>query len=749
MIFISSIVQCAAAASSFTMYALNGNGLVNSAKLHHINTAINARGPHSFVLTESKTDSKIGPNLPNNDYTIFEEPGVQADNHHLYKWGVVVGIRKGIQVAQRVKVSSAALKGRVVAIDVVLQTNNGEDFLHRIFGVYAPWDPGVQNTANFWPELGNLVLATKTSWTLGGDLNATVWAAERASGGVEARAQYLAFLARVDGHDIWSNHPERNRNYDWTSRANQDSNSGNIIDRIVASRRCYARIKYPTRMEKHRHDNFRAEMDTQIDATGICDMQVNDDESFLKVYDTFTSILIPTAEKAYGRVSRFTRRSDESIMSPRIEKLIAHLRFIGGAIRAIRDPNAYMSHGAQLAYNRLARDFYRLPSNGQTFLQFATLAKRKLNRQLFSERVDEIKARKEKQDRVRITTALKSGSTKRLVNPSEFIEMPITINDLHSDKLVSDPETVKEISREYWSTLYDHKPPPMIPKPWLTSKSVVAIKQRVQDDPFVWPRLTTLPDFRALLRKGTPRPAPGRDQWEKWLIKSLSDRSLEVVLKLHNYIVMNARFPGDLKDMWLTMFHKRGMRTDLSNWRGLLLSNFLANSPMSWLNFNLVQVLACKRDQEKGFDRLSPQGFYDAIEAYGLPLSIIDLDRAAQTDTECYIRTAHGVTEPITITGVTKQGGSLSPVKSTMTTSLGHHYLNDLMASDPDALVVTSGRALTASGGKVRFGSRSGMFRSNAERERRVRFEQLLNAEPERGFRFGSGSNAFEPAQIS
>ncbi|KAJ6563702.1 hypothetical protein DFH09DRAFT_1035307 [Mycena vulgaris] len=87
---------------------------------------------------------------------------------------------------------------------------------------------------------------------------------------------------------------------------------------------------------------------------------------------------------------------------------------------------------------------------------------------------------------------------------------------------------------------------------------------------------------------------------------------------------------------------------------------------------------------------------YDAVNAYGLPSAIIDLDRAAQTDTRCYIRTAHGITEPITITGVTKQGGSLSPVKSTLTTSLGHHFINDLMSSDPDALIITPGQSQRA-----------------------------------------------------
>lgn len=40
--------------------------------------------------------------------------------------------------------------------------------------------------------------------------------------------------------------------------------------------------------------------------------------------------------------------------------------------------------------------------------------------------------------------ALKGGSTKRLITPGEYIELPITVNALHSDELISDPDTVKE-----------------------------------------------------------------------------------------------------------------------------------------------------------------------------------------------------------------------------------------------------------------------------------------------------------------
>ncbi len=62
-----------------------------------------------------------------------------------------------------------------------------------------------------------------------------------------------------------------------------------------------------------------------------------------------------------------------------------------------------------------------------------------------------------------------------------------------------------------------------------------------------------------------------------------------------------------------------------------------------WASRHKQTVYAIKRDQMKGFDYLSPDGFYDAINAYGLPSEIIDLDRASQTKTRCFIRTAYGI----------------------------------------------------------------------------------------------------------
>src|ERR1700676_972021 len=92
----------------------------------------------------------------------------------------------------------------------------------------------------------------------------------------------------------------------------------------------------------------------------------------------------------------------------------------------------------------------------------------------------------------------------------------------------------------------------------------------------------------------------------------------------------------------------------------------------------------------KGFDYLLPSGFYNAMKAYGLPDSIRKLDEAAQKQTKAFVRTAFGTTGPIIVDGLTKQGGPLSPIKSTLTTSLGHRYLDDLAGDNPGTLIIKS-----------------------------------------------------------
>ena len=770
--------------STLSIYALNANGLVQPVKQNSINTVITARNPQAFVVGETKTKSKLSNSLPYTEYDIYEESGEQDESHHPVKWGIIVGIRKDIQIAQRLDIVHRSLKGRVIALDLVLPTSDGRCYLHRFIGAYAPWNPGDAGVSrSFWADLTELCKSTPAAWTLAGDLNATVSSFERASGGTDARTQYLRFLADTDAQDLWVNYPDRSRRSDWTCRGHYSEGTipeGNIIDRVATfrptlvdsetstadrysdwipftdHRAVVARVthavpcasqdvnadsadnfvrqrsnkpcvKIPLKTEKDQYQTYADAVDDAIQANHLLTLPVTDDDTFLLLYKGLSSIFTTNAAKVFGKSKPYIR-TKETITNTAIKSIVLEIRLVGGAIRFERSGRtAQISLKAMRFHsNALAR------SHLQNLLILLTNHRKSLHKQLFAERSKEIMARARLADRRKIALALKGNSTRRLAQNFDYIPLPLAVNDLDNpEKLICNPEGVKATTMEYFRRLYDHSRIPTLPKPWMETRSVVQVRTRVAKDPFVWPRKVSLADLRALLRRGNNRPSPGPDQWEKWTVKSLSDFALTRVLDLLNYQVLNSCFPGDIKDMWLTMFHKRNLRTDLHNWRGLMLSNLLANLPMAWLNFCLIRyssqklilpdtqvaaqpgvqtrdlisflsgvkcwasrhkqtVYAIKRDQMKGFDYLSPEGFYDAVRAYGLPEEIIDLDRASQTLTRCFIRTAYGITNPITVSGVNKQGGPASPLKSVFTTSLGAYYLHDLLLEDEDALFVSS-----------------------------------------------------------
>ena len=132
----------------------------------------------------------MGSKLLKDDYNIFKEVGVKTDNHHLYKWGIVVSVCKDIQVSQQITISHPTLNGRPIAIDVVLGTSHGQGFIHRFIGTYALWNPGGTDR-KFWTQITLICQQSPYSLTLAGDINATISALERHSGGQDARQHYL------------------------------------------------------------------------------------------------------------------------------------------------------------------------------------------------------------------------------------------------------------------------------------------------------------------------------------------------------------------------------------------------------------------------------------------------------------------------------------------------------------------------------------------------------------------------------
>ena len=54
--------------TAFTIYAFNGNGMTGTVKLQQFSEAVHLRRPHAFVLSETKTNTKLRNSLPYHEY---------------------------------------------------------------------------------------------------------------------------------------------------------------------------------------------------------------------------------------------------------------------------------------------------------------------------------------------------------------------------------------------------------------------------------------------------------------------------------------------------------------------------------------------------------------------------------------------------------------------------------------------------------------------------------------------------------
>ena len=461
---------------------------------------------------------------------------------------------------------------------------------------------------------------------------------------------------------------------------------------------------------------------------------VVDDPSYELQYNALTHIMLTAADACFA-LPQQRRFRNSSIQNGTIRLLVCEGRRIGRLIFSLKAGSARLqvlcdtqpwAHQYRLAYQA------HLQISGNTsFHDFLRNIRRSISKLRYQAVKTELTRCQQDFERARIGFSLRGGSAKRLY-PNHFTVGPVALSDATTPgSFLTAPSDVRRATRDYFLQLFSRQQRAPVAKPWLNTFSVVKLRSQLQQDPFSWPQPITVPGLRALLRKGNSRPAPGPDRWEKWQIRLLSDHALSLVADLLNYHVLNSHFPACVKASTLSTLHKQGSRLELANYRGVCCSNLLVNLSFAWLNRLLLPYLAdhlvipegqiatqlgvqahdllsffsqleawsnrhhvplcaLRRDQMKGFDRLEPEGFYDAVQAYGLLDTIINFDLSAQTDVPYQVKTAFGLTDTFSVSGVTKQGGPLSPLKSTLTTSLGNRWAYDCARDDPGALWIRS-----------------------------------------------------------
>ncbi|KAF8223634.1 hypothetical protein L208DRAFT_1315739 [Tricholoma matsutake] len=238
----STVAMPTYAQSELSVCALNTNGLMSPVKLAFVGPLLMKIAPHFFALSETKTWTKAASNLPISNYEVFEEKAVPCTApSHLAKWGIILGVQKDLQIVACVPLNHEPLKGRVMCVDVVVPSlsSSSTSFIHHVFSVYAPCDPGADDLSlKFWPWLTDMVQELKTSWSLFGDLNATVASFECTSDNALVRHTFNEFLRNTCGTDLWQRSTDRNRFIDWMCRSWHSTDGGSIIDRVVVSSHC-------------------------------------------------------------------------------------------------------------------------------------------------------------------------------------------------------------------------------------------------------------------------------------------------------------------------------------------------------------------------------------------------------------------------------------------------------------------------------------------------------------------------------
>ncbi|KAJ3512820.1 hypothetical protein NLJ89_g3299 [Agrocybe chaxingu] len=783
--------------------ALNANGLGDPMKTASIENMVLRHKPHAVVIGETKNAREVNSRLFLPDYDFYETPGRPTGNRNKGKWGVILAIQHGLFNVQRLSIHDS-LQGRVVALNLTIPTSSGHGFIHRLIGVYAPWNPGISQGDNdqntFWPTLTELCLAAPYSWLLIGDLNVSMTADETTSvsfSSSPARLLYSDLLHAAGGIDIWHSQPNTTAtqfHHTYKSYGQHIGTTGSptttyaIIDRAACSRNgvtsatisllpdfipvtdhrpisshiilhappsldsaaipaelppsAYSpRFKFPPKSEHYRFTAFAGHVDELLSCEPLLqDLHIDSDESFEVAYKLLSSAFAEAARTSFLTPLPI-KRHRAKITNPTIQLIMRELRRINRLIAALRPFRFMGSESLQLPREPWVRTYlssfplFNLHSSVSimNFRDHLVGLRRKFHKIRYAEERLERAKWQEIRSASQIRYVLHGGSSKYLY-PCKFSSLPLAITpkpDTEPDLIVTGSEKVKDATVSYFQKLYHRTIRPPQDKPWMTTPSVRRVADDLTSSPFQWPQPMQLADLRRVLAKGNTRPTPGPDGWEKWMIKRLHDSTLLIILDLVNYIIRSSRFPDCVKPTNISTIHKRGPNTFLFNYRGIACSNLLLNLPFAWLNNVLSPYLAqhqvipecqiatqpgvqgrdlisylsqlqtwasrehiplfiLQRDQKKGFDMLEPQGFYDAIKAYNLPLSIIDLDCSSQSNVPYRVKTAYGFTEPFIVNGVTKQGGSLSPLKCTLTTSLCNRWIQDSAADDNGSLTVTT-----------------------------------------------------------
>jgi exonuclease III len=526
----------------------------------------------------------------------------------------------------------------------------------------------------------------------------------------------------------------------------KDMNTTNI-DETHLRQWIERRVKLPPKDNKELlSEKFRCLVAQEVEVQGISPATISSHGDFDTLYEKTTEILTKACRTIFGNRS-LTKVRVRKITTPQIIRKVREIRQMGRIVSALERGDAAVAtlmaeYGQWAAPLMMETKIEWESRNHETEPSMANAArkvtkrKRKERMRLEWSAAEEIRNRATTRETKKV---LLGASAKQLAGHTQIhiaaAAITVQADGATEPTMLTTEGDVKEATRNYFQGLYEKRNVPgeqqETPKPWMSAPSGRRLNGKSATFNMSWPPKITTDEIRYLLRRGKPAPSPGPDGWEKWCVRMLPDNALEIITQLVQYIIDKAYFSDKVKETIVITIYKKGDPTVLANYRGIMLSNLLMNLATAieanylqmwadaadllpphqvatktgvqgrdatsllamitcWADRTNTPVYAMKKDQEKGFDYLSLQCFYDALAFYGLPPELEAFDRASQKKASCTIQTVFGPTDPLTIDDTNRQGDHRSPKRYTLGTGMCQWWIFDAVtgkAADLDTLI--------------------------------------------------------------
>jgi hypothetical protein len=190
------------------------------------------------------------------------------------------------------------------------------------------------------------------------------------------------------------------------------------------------RIRYPTKIEKHRLDNFRAAVDKMAQEQNLAKKSVIDSVSFITQYERLMSIFGKCTSMIFGHNKPYCGNSGQSLTLGPIQHILSQIRNVCGAICLVNNPDSDVSINSTLLCNKSLCEFNRNPKGAEDIRSYLVQVCKKLYKDLYRERMDLVTVRAKDADKKKIAGTFLGGSTRRLMTVEEYIGLPTAMNIL-------------------------------------------------------------------------------------------------------------------------------------------------------------------------------------------------------------------------------------------------------------------------------------------------------------------------------